>query len=143
MYNLRVKSGTNKLARHLGKGKLSPASFEGVLDILLVQKKYADSPEGFKGFAGIAYERTVNYGNDVKVKATAAEEAKAVVVASLITKRDSQYSDKMMEMVLPANLLIIHNEPDQTLSYYSECPADKDHEHLIRNFIERVHQRLV
>jgi uncharacterized protein (DUF302 family) len=142
-YNFRVKSGTGSLVKKLKSGILSPDSFTDVFDILLQQLSYEGVAAGFAGFEKIAIESNVKYYGRYKVQAVGqTDRRKAVIIGTVTAKQETQYTSEQIDIVLPCSLLIINDEDNSTLSYYSECPADKNHEFLIKDFIKQVHLRL-
>ncbi len=142
-YNYRIHSGTNKLAKGLKSGKLSPDSFDETFDILLSELSYKDWPNGFGGFTKIDKESALKFDERIKVSGTAISgNNKAVIIAAVRSKRDTAYSYEEMSILLPCIIFIVNNKEDHSLLYYSECLSDRNHEILLKNFIGQVHQGL-
>jgi hypothetical protein len=143
IFNAKTSSAIHGLAKKLKAGKLLPADFSGIFDILIASFEYDLSKNIFEKFVLLKPGKQTIKGLTYQILETKLVDDKAVVLASVTAKRDTQYVTSNVNTTLSVSLYIV-NEPEQGLvQYFSECPIDKEHEMDIREFINSIHVQLL
>jgi hypothetical protein len=143
IFNAKTSSAIQGLAKKLKTGKLLPGDFAGIFDILITSFEYEISKNIFENFSLLKTGKQTIQGRTYHILETKLVDNKAVVLASVTTKRDTQYVTSNVKTTLSVSLYLVNDPENGLIQYFSECPIDKEHEEDIREFITGIHGQLI